>query len=54
MFEAEVILGSLLMGGAAATLYVSAGDRTDESEPPIKSDEQGRYPVPVPGQWTEI
>jgi tight adherence protein B len=26
MFEVEVILGSALMGGAAATLYVSAGD----------------------------
>ena len=27
---------------------------THESEPPIKSDDKGRYPVPVPGQWTEI
>ncbi len=29
-------------------------DLTYESAPPIQSDEQGRYPVPVPGQWTEI
>ncbi len=27
---------------------------TPESEPPIKADAQGRYPVPIPGQWSEI
>jgi predicted dehydrogenase len=27
---------------------------THESQPPIKSDAQGRYPVPVPGVWSEI
>ena len=27
---------------------------TDDSEPPIKADDQGRYPVPIPGQWKEI
>ena len=27
---------------------------THESEPPIKSDEKGAYPAPVPGQWTEL
>lgn len=27
---------------------------TPDSEPPIKADAQGRYPVPVPGQWSEI
>jgi len=27
---------------------------TDESAPPIQADAQGHYPVPIPGQWTEI
>jgi predicted dehydrogenase len=27
---------------------------TDTSEPPLKADDAGRYPVPIPGQWTEI
>lgn len=27
---------------------------TDDSPPPVREDAQGRYPVPVPGQWTEI
>jgi len=27
---------------------------TDESAPPIQANAQGRYPVPIPGQWTEI
>ncbi|MBM4027769.1 MAG: Gfo/Idh/MocA family oxidoreductase [Planctomycetes bacterium] len=27
---------------------------TDDSDPPVKADDQGRYPVPIPGQWTEI
>jgi predicted dehydrogenase len=26
----------------------------EDSPPPILADERGRYPVPVPGQWTEI
>jgi hypothetical protein len=25
-----------------------------DSPPPIHPDAQGRYPVPVPGQWTEV
>ncbi len=30
-------------------------DRLDsDCEPPIKPDSEGRYPVPVPGQWSEI
>jgi predicted dehydrogenase len=27
---------------------------TEDSVPPIQADGQGHYPVPVPGQWTEI
>jgi predicted dehydrogenase len=27
---------------------------TDDSDPPIRADAQGRYPVPIPGQWIEI
>jgi hypothetical protein len=27
---------------------------TPESLPPIQPDAQGRYPVPVPGHWTEV
>jgi len=27
---------------------------TDDSPPPVKADEQGRYPVPVAGSWVEI
>lgn len=27
---------------------------TEDSSPPVKADEQGRYPVPVPGKWVEL
>ncbi|MCX7885844.1 MAG: gfo/Idh/MocA family oxidoreductase [Verrucomicrobiae bacterium] len=27
---------------------------TPDSPPPVKADPQGRYPLPIPGQWTEI
>ena len=27
---------------------------TDASAPPIQADTHGRYPVPIPGSWTEI
>lgn len=27
---------------------------TEDSAPPIQPDAEGRYPVPIPGKWTEI
>ncbi|MBM3880754.1 MAG: Gfo/Idh/MocA family oxidoreductase [Verrucomicrobia bacterium] len=27
---------------------------TDQSPPPVQADPRGRYPVPAPGQWTEL
>jgi len=32
----------------------NADSLTLDSAPPIKADDQGRYPVPVPGQWVEV
>ncbi|MGE3779955.1 MAG: gfo/Idh/MocA family oxidoreductase, partial [Pirellulaceae bacterium] len=30
-------------------------DRLDEnSPPPVKANEAGQFPVPIPGQWTEV
>jgi predicted dehydrogenase len=29
-------------------------DFTSDSPPPVKANAEGRYPVPVPGQWTEV
>jgi hypothetical protein len=27
---------------------------TEDSPPPLQANAQGRYPVPVPGQWIEL
>jgi len=29
-------------------------EMTETSPPPVKADAEGRYPAPIPGQWTEI
>ncbi|HUT88619.1 MAG TPA: twin-arginine translocation signal domain-containing protein [Thermoguttaceae bacterium] len=29
-------------------------DLADDSPAPVKADENGQFPVPIPGQWTEI
>jgi len=30
------------------------GELTASSPAPVRADDQGRYPAPVPGQWVEI
>jgi len=35
--------------------FVPNVDDLDYDSPaPVQADEEGRYPVPIPGQWTEI
>jgi hypothetical protein len=35
--------------------FVANVDDLDYDSPaPVKADEEGRYPAPIPGQWTEI
>jgi predicted dehydrogenase len=34
--------------------YSNVGELTEQSPAPVQADVQGRYPVPIPGQWTEI
>jgi hypothetical protein len=29
-------------------------DFTDKSEAPVRADEKGCYPAPIPGKWTEV
>jgi len=36
------------------TFYPNVAHLTYDSPAPVQSDAQGRYPVPVPGSWTEI
>ena len=32
----------------------NVGSLTNESPAPVQADQQGRYPVPIPGGWSEI
>jgi predicted dehydrogenase len=34
--------------------YSNVAGLTSQSEAPVRADEQGCYPVPIPGKWTEI
>ena len=34
--------------------YPDAGDLDYDSPAPVKADANGRYPIPVPGKWTEV
>jgi hypothetical protein len=29
-------------------------DMDYDTEPPLEPDADGRYPVPIPGKWTEV
>jgi hypothetical protein len=32
----------------------NVADLTYDSPSPLQADTQGRYPIPIPGKWTEI
>jgi hypothetical protein len=32
----------------------TVADFTKDSPAPVRADPEGRYPVPIPGPWTEI
>ena len=32
----------------------NVGGLTEDSPAPVQADEDGRYPAPIPGSWTEI
>ena len=34
--------------------FVPSVDFNDDSPAPIQADEQGRYPIPLPGKWEEV
>ncbi len=45
---------NVIVSPGGRTNVVALDRLTDDSAPPIQANAQGRYPVPIPGQWTEI
>ncbi|HEY5911478.1 MAG TPA: Gfo/Idh/MocA family oxidoreductase [Verrucomicrobiae bacterium] len=58
MGRAAVHMGRIItweeMTNSQFQLCPNADQLTDDTAPPIQADANGRYPVPVPGQWVEV